>query len=201
MILALCPKLRSLNMGDRQAPASHFVTVENSIPPGYESIAFQKSGIENLTIRDFAVRQDILETILKECPQLKTLRLYEINRGWNTPTYDRPSFFAAVAASCPLLQSIHLSILGEQATIEASRAMIQTFAPGIQFPVPQRNAETQHSYRHYHQSNLNTISVLEKDVTMSSKEFIFAPFYDDFFKNTITNLEISCSKQPYQAVL
>ncbi|KAF9347454.1 hypothetical protein BGX26_001043 [Mortierella sp. AD094] len=199
MILALCPKLRSLNMENRQVTAN-LVAIEDSIPPEYDSIVFQKSGIENLTIRELAVRQDILETVLKKCPQLKTLNLHEIQREWNYPTYDRPSFFTAVAASCPLLQSIHLSILGEHATPEASLAMVQTFVPGIQLPESQHGDKTQYIHRHYHEPSLDTISILEKDITMISAKFIFAPFYDDFFKDTITNLEIVPQKHlPYQS--
>ncbi|KAF9352176.1 hypothetical protein BGX26_009952 [Mortierella sp. AD094] len=192
-ILALCPKLRLFHIENRWK-RDHRVL--DKIPYDSESplviTDYNDSAIEQLSIKGMRVRQTNMQAILGRCPRLRVLKLNQVHdiNEQNSESFDRNSFFAAVANSCRRLKSFHFSLYNQDMTLSDSISLIRELFPSTQKRASNSAQLMVQSQRSPMQINLDTVSLLDRDVNASTNQVLLGPLVRSSFDNIITTLEI-----------
>ncbi|CAO3566084.1 unnamed protein product [Mortierella alpina] len=205
-ILTLCPPLRVLNI--ECSGGYHEIEYETTPPTSVTDDArawpYKSFGLVSLTVKWMHIRQEILELAIKQCPNLQTLRLIELNRASaQTEPFDRVGLYATVAETCPDLRRFHMSFLEQVLTVEEAKALDRIFFPGL----PLTHYELDHlpakAQNHGRQQDppptlLNTLSLLSGDIHAHTVFYLRQPFLANLYNHCLTTLEIIPSCAPKQ---
>ncbi|KAF9170440.1 hypothetical protein BGX21_008811 [Mortierella sp. AD011] len=189
LIIDSCPNLLRISIGHENASRSVRI-LDTMIPRG--PVPNFRSKVGSLILKRGQIEQAIMESILSRCPELLVLKMIEIVQvGSEAESINRVEFFTKIAESCPKMKHFHFSIQEQSMSVVDAQTLSGMFSNISVLDFLGHNE--QHRNKSFHprrQLDLNTISVLDRDIKDCTFSFVFAPVFDSSFTNTITSLEI-----------
>ncbi|KAF9348200.1 hypothetical protein BGX26_000375, partial [Mortierella sp. AD094] len=200
LIIDSCPNLRRISIGHENARES-FKILDIMAPRGSDSDC--RSKVESIILKGGQIEQAIMETILSRCPELLVLKMVEVVQVRSVAEpINRAGFFTKIAASCPKIRHFHFSIQDQSMSVVDAQTLSRMFSAKVNSPTPDLSG---HNEQHQNQSShprpqldLDTISVLDKDIKSDISPTLLAPTLDSSFANTITTLEIMPARDRMQ---
>ncbi|KAF9115437.1 hypothetical protein BGX27_007812 [Mortierella sp. AM989] len=195
LILNSCPNLRWISIGHGNSRESF--KIQDNIAPSDTATqpTLKESRVESIILKGGHVESVTMVAILSRCPRLMVLKMVEVVQARSmTEPIDRSGFFAKIAMTCPKLKHFHFSIQDQSMNIEDAQVLSRMFssrANSSASATPGQHVQQKSQTSQHHLSlDLDTISVLDKDIKYDIANSLFAPTLDPSFNNFITTLEI-----------